>query len=86
MNRVIHFEFGAVDPERAARFYREVFGWNIQKWGEQPYWLVTTGAKSEPGIDGGIMRHQDGQPRTVIPSAWIPSRKSRPGSPPAAAN
>ena len=27
MNRVVHFEIHAADPERAARFYGEVFGW-----------------------------------------------------------
>lgn len=67
MSRVVHFEFGAQEPERAAQFYRDVFGWQIEKWdgGEQPYWLVTTGPDSEMGINGGILRHQDGAPRTV---------------------
>ena len=31
-NRVVHFEIQATDPERAAKFYREVFGWQIDKW------------------------------------------------------
>ncbi|MFB3815575.1 MAG: VOC family protein [Terriglobales bacterium] len=66
MNRVVHFEFAATEPERAAKFYQEVFGWQITKWqGPELYWLVTTGPDSEPGINGGILRHQDGQPRTV---------------------
>lgn len=67
MSRVVHFEFGAQEPERAAKFYREVFGWKIEKWegGDQPYWLVTTGPDSEMGINGGILRHQDGAARTV---------------------
>ena len=56
MPRVVHFEISADKPERATEFYKKVFGWNIQKWdGPQPYWLVATGSKSEPGIDGGIM-------------------------------
>ena len=29
MNRVVHFEIQAEKPERAAKFYREVFGWII---------------------------------------------------------
>ena len=29
-SRVVHFQFGAVDPNRLTRFYREVFGWNIK--------------------------------------------------------
>ncbi len=63
MNRVVHFEIHAADPERAATFYRNVFGWEIQEWivpgvempDENRYWLVTTGAENEPGINGGIL-------------------------------
>jgi uncharacterized protein len=29
------------------------------------YWMVTTGAKDEPGINGGILRRQEGFPSTV---------------------
>jgi predicted enzyme related to lactoylglutathione lyase len=66
MNRVVHFEIGAQEPERAAKFYSNVFGWQISKWdGPQPYWLATTGPDTEPGINGGIMRHQDGAARTI---------------------
>jgi uncharacterized protein len=66
MNRVVHFELGAESPERAGKFYQEIFGWKIDLWpGAQPYWLATTGPDSERGINGGIMRHADGQPRTV---------------------
>ena len=55
MGRVVHFEISAEQPERAAGFYRTVFGWGIQKWeGPQDYWLVKTGDESKPGIDGGI--------------------------------
>jgi hypothetical protein len=66
MHRVIHFELGAQEPERAVKFYQDVFGWKVTKWdGPTPYWLVTTGEDSQPGINGGIMRHQDGGARTV---------------------
>lgn len=66
MHRVIHFELGAQDPARAVKFYQEVFGWQITKWeGPQPYWLVTTGSDSKPGINGGILRNPDGGARTV---------------------
>ena len=57
MARVIHFELNAKDPERAVKFYRQAFDWQIDKWdGPQDYWLVKTGEASEPGIDGAIMR------------------------------
>jgi predicted enzyme related to lactoylglutathione lyase len=29
-NRVVHFQFGAVDADRLARFYGDVFGWTIR--------------------------------------------------------
>lgn len=65
MPRVVHFEIHADEPERAMRFYRELFGWQFNKWaGPQDYWLVVTGSKEEPGIDGGLIRRQgaiDGQ-------------------------
>jgi len=32
MNGIIHFEIQAGDPERAATFYRNVFGWEIHEW------------------------------------------------------
>ena len=42
MSRVIHFEIPAGDPERAANFYRKVFGWKIEKW-PGPYLTDTEG-------------------------------------------
>ena len=32
MPRVMHFEIGADQPDRAAKFYADAFGWKIQKW------------------------------------------------------
>ena len=56
MNRFTHFELASGDLEKTAAFYREVFGWDIQKWeGPVDYWLVTTGDASTPGINGGLM-------------------------------
>jgi hypothetical protein len=54
MSRVIHFEISVDDPERAKKFYEDVFGWKIEKWGPIDYWLIMTGEKTEPGIDGAI--------------------------------
>lgn len=63
MNRIVHFEIHAGDPERAAKFYRDVFGWEINEWvipgvqipDENRYWLVNTGSETEPGINGGLL-------------------------------
>ena len=63
MGRVIHFEVHAEDPDRAARFYAGLLGWQFKKWdGPMDYWLITTGPKGEPGIDGGLKRRMGGGP------------------------
>ncbi len=60
MPRVVHFEIPADNPDRAVKFYSSVFNWKVEKWaGPQDYWLVTTGAEGQPGINGAIMRRQD---------------------------
>ena len=65
-SRVVHFELPADDPDRCARFYADVFGWKIEKWGgPTDYWLVTTGEESETGIDGGIGRPQGPEDQTT---------------------
>jgi predicted enzyme related to lactoylglutathione lyase len=64
---IVHFEIPADNPERATKFYRELFGWDIQKApaGAGPeYWMVSTvptDAKGQPtraGVNGGMMRRQ----------------------------
>ena len=63
MPRMVHFEIHASDPEKLAEFYRTLFGWKITKWdGPMEYWLVETGDKAEPGINGGLMRRQGPPP------------------------
>ena len=60
MSRVVHFEIPAEDPERAVKFYENVFKWKIEKWDQFEYWLVTTGEDDEPGINGAIMPKEFG--------------------------
>jgi len=56
MNRFTHFELATTDLEKTAAFYREVFGWQVEKWeGPVEYWLVNSGDASTPGINGGLM-------------------------------
>jgi predicted enzyme related to lactoylglutathione lyase len=62
MNRPIHFEIHAENPERAQDFYERLFGWSFTKWGgEWDYWLIKTG-DSGPGIDGGMLRRMGETP------------------------
>jgi predicted enzyme related to lactoylglutathione lyase len=54
MDRVSFFEFATPDPAREKAFFSDVFGWEVKQWGDQDYWLVTTGSADKPGIDGAI--------------------------------
>jgi len=57
MARVGHFDMMTRSPEKAVKFYSGVFGWKFYKWGgPMEYWLVGTGDRREPGIDGGMSR------------------------------
>jgi predicted enzyme related to lactoylglutathione lyase len=59
MGRVVHFEIHAEDPDRAERFYTEVFGWTAQRLGGPvDYRLLTTGPDDRPGINGAILQRQ----------------------------
>lgn len=60
---VVHFEIPADEPERAEKFYSELFGWKFEHLGgPMDYRLVQTvptdaeGRPTRPGINGGLMR------------------------------
>ena len=60
MPRVVHFEISANEPEKVVAFYKNVFGWKIDKWdGPEDYWLVNTGDPNSPGINGGIFKPKE---------------------------
>ena len=66
MGRVVHFEIHCGDLDRAERFYRDVFGWEIVRYEGAPvdYRLVTTGSDDERGINGALVARRgevDGQ-------------------------
>jgi predicted enzyme related to lactoylglutathione lyase len=66
MNRMVHFELCVNDPERAAAFYEQAFGWHIVKWeGPIDYWFVKTGDPAAKGINGAILRSNDGKIQTI---------------------
>ena len=70
MPRVIHFEIAIDEPDRAAKFYSEVFGWKVEKWGPVDYWLVQTGEGS--GIDGAL-KMRDRPNETTTNTVEVPS-------------
>ena len=60
MPRMVHFDVSADDPQRAIRFYENVFGWKIEKWkGPMEYWNIATGSPDQPGVDGGLARRDE---------------------------
>ena len=66
MPRPVHFEIHASDPQRLIDFYSEVFGWNFERWGEIPYWVITTGDE-DMGINGGLTQRQGPPPAADAP-------------------
>lgn len=67
MPRPIHFEIHANDPQRAIAFYTGVFGWTVNQYDDQQYWLVSTGPTDEPGIDGAILPRMGARPAPGAP-------------------
>jgi predicted enzyme related to lactoylglutathione lyase len=65
MPRPIHFEIHGDDPVAATEFYSAVFDWKVEQWGDQPYWLYTTG-EGEPGIDGATAPSEDHGQKVVL--------------------
>jgi len=55
MAKVVHFEIPVDDPQRAVAFYRDAFGWEINSFGGQQYWLVRAGEDDEPGANGALV-------------------------------
>lgn len=80
MDPVVHFELPYDDRERITRFYREVFGWQLEHLGEQMggYVLATTSREAQqphpearPGaIDGGFFPRKPDWP-AQFPSVVI---------------
>lgn len=65
MPKVTHFELNVDDPKRAMKFYEKVFGWKFEKWGDQDYWLATTGEKNDLGINGAMQPKRPDSPPVV---------------------
>lgn len=62
VNRPVHFEIPAKEPEKLAKFYTDVFGWQFMKAPipGMEYWLCTTGTEGA-GINGAIMPRQNAE-------------------------
>lgn len=73
---VSHFEIPARDVERAARFYREVFGWRVEPvaWEGGPYFKIREAGEPGKAIGGGLMPADGGvdQPLLVLHVSGAP--------------
>jgi uncharacterized protein len=57
-DRIVYFEISDSEPERGARFYRDVFGWEATP-SSTGYFMLQAGR----GIEGGLAaQHSHGQP------------------------
>ena len=53
MPTIVHFDIAADDPERAKKYYTELFGWKMEKPpGQMEYYLVET--TTLDGVRGGL--------------------------------
>lgn len=58
-NRVVHFEIPTDYPETSMNFFKTIFGWEFQKYGDEDYWFAKTGDENTPGIDGAIIKKRN---------------------------
>ena len=60
MGRPTHFEIPVDNPDRAEKFYSEIFGWTFQRYEGAPsyYGMATTG-ETNPGINGALFQRGD---------------------------
>jgi predicted enzyme related to lactoylglutathione lyase len=76
MPRVVHFELTAQNTERAEKFYSQVFGWKLEKWGgsgPMDYWMIHTGGDKEPGINGGLRKREGNEPAHTVNTVDVSS-------------
>ncbi|WP_099159145.1 VOC family protein [Virgibacillus ndiopensis] len=62
MGKVVGFELSSQEPEKATKFYSDVFGWEISEpnW---DYWSVSTEKSTgRTGINGGISKGPNDYP------------------------
>jgi predicted enzyme related to lactoylglutathione lyase len=51
---VTHFEVYAEDPAKLVHFYRELFGWAVEKAPGIDYWRIQTGPAADNRLNAGL--------------------------------
>jgi len=63
---LLYFEVTADDLDRAAQFYRDVFGWAVgPAEGTEDYYVMETGSEDQPGVTGGVVPRFDAYESTI---------------------
>ena len=66
MPKFVHIDIAAEDPERAAEFYRNAFGWVVTKLpGPVPYQLISTDPVDPTALGAGIGQREQESQHTV---------------------
>ncbi len=58
-NNLCFFAIHADDLSRTQRFYEKVFGWKFQPWGPPGFFLISTGDKKDPGVQGALQKRHE---------------------------
>lgn len=66
MNPVTHFEIYAEEPGDLADFYRQLFGWRIDKAQGVDYFFIQTAPEQAGAIGGGLLRRPIEGPRSWV--------------------
>ena len=73
MPTIVHFDIAADNPERAKKFYTELFDWKTEPSEEMEYYLVgTTTLDGEEGVGGGIGK-REGPEQRITNFIGVPS-------------
>jgi predicted enzyme related to lactoylglutathione lyase len=70
---VTHFEIFAEEPAKLADFYRELFGWKIEKAAGVDYFHIQTAPSEERAIRGGLTYRPISGPRSWVHYVWVES-------------
>ncbi|HEX6848537.1 MAG TPA: VOC family protein [Chitinophagaceae bacterium] len=67
MATIVHFDISANDPQRAKKFYEELFGWKFRSLpGMAGYYEIeTANLIGKPGIGGGLTKRNNLSPTAI---------------------
>jgi predicted enzyme related to lactoylglutathione lyase len=68
MPTIVHFDVASDNPERAKKFYEQLFEWKLEvPPGMTDYYLInTSGLKGEDGVGGGLGKRGDPSQRITV--------------------